>query len=315
MRKAAGPLLALSALVVPAPTLAQDAQLEWSQTLNLSKGLNMPSGVSADILGIQLGDSYAEARAKLEAMLPPQEAKPKSEQPASQSLGVNILSMQMQSMDSAAGLNAAPAVKEIESVFRLQVPGANRIVSASYISQLQVERAVDGASGQKIPETIIVTFSAPSSGHQVIGVYRSVRYGNAERDQPHMADLQESVSAKFAATPRRYQVAAPVQLLYQFDNGTAVDRPDLPENYCIARAWDDAGGVSEEHIPNMNRTGDCDVALGVEMRPGISTEHVGTVVFRLSGNERARQNYTADFAFFRSYIQNLQSGGGATPKL
>lgn len=314
MRKAAAPLLALSALFVSVPLSAQE-QLQWAQTLDLPKGLNMPTAISADILGIQLGDSYAEARAKMEALLPAQEAKPKDEQPASQSLGMSMLSMQVQSMDAAAGINAAPAVQEIESVFRLQVPGANRIVSASYISQLQVERTVDGASGQKIPETIIVTFSAPSSGHQVIGVYRSVHYGHAERDQPRMADLQASVSAKFAATPRRYQIAGPVQLLYQFDNGAAVDRPDLPQNYCIASAWDGAGIMNEGGIPSMNSTGDCDVALGVEMRPGISTEHAGTVVFRLSDNERARQNYTADFAFFRSYIENLQSGGGATPKL
>jgi hypothetical protein len=43
-------------------------QIEWSQTLNLPKGLNLPQGVKGDMLGIELGESYAQVKARIEAI-------------------------------------------------------------------------------------------------------------------------------------------------------------------------------------------------------------------------------------------------------
>ena len=56
------------ALIASSPAIAQLQKIEWKQTVNQPKGQNMPQGVTADILGIEAGDGYAGAKAKLEKL-------------------------------------------------------------------------------------------------------------------------------------------------------------------------------------------------------------------------------------------------------
>lgn len=46
---------------------AQQQDIRWTQTINVPKGQNMPRD-RADILGLELGDTYEEAKAKLQKL-------------------------------------------------------------------------------------------------------------------------------------------------------------------------------------------------------------------------------------------------------
>lgn len=58
-------------------TFAQQQGIEWKQTLNIPKGQNL-SRERADILGIEIGDTYAEAKAKLQKLVLEAAAEQKS---------------------------------------------------------------------------------------------------------------------------------------------------------------------------------------------------------------------------------------------
>ena len=59
----------LGVVAALAATQARTQTIQWKQSINLPKGLNLPKDVKADILGIELGDSYDELKPKLDALL------------------------------------------------------------------------------------------------------------------------------------------------------------------------------------------------------------------------------------------------------
>jgi len=193
-----------------------------------------------------------------------------------------------------------------ERVFRLPLPNGG-FVKASYIGGVTLS-----LSGQ-YSETVEVQFSAPSSGHQVIGLTRSLVY-TKQADQIRISELVAGLKAKFKAEPQFYRLGgASVWYVFQFDDGRVHNPPRPDMNACSPQAFGEhnAAGMSQ-----INASGVCDVVLRVEVTTGISSDHASMVVFWLSDNERTKKNVSADFAFFNNYVKNLQQcTGGAAPKL
>jgi hypothetical protein len=95
----------------------------------------MPEGVKADLLGIELGMPYAEAKAALAAL-------------------------------SREALSADPMREKRTSV---SLGGSTE---ASYISEISLNRHLRGSTRQTIDEVITIKFSAPPSGQQTPSVNR-----------------------------------------------------------------------------------------------------------------------------------------------
>src|SRR4051812_38511554 len=85
----------------------------WKQTTNTPKGLNLPKDVKGEMLGVELGDPYSEARAKLEAL------RQDSSQPPE-------------------------ALRETTTRFQFRLPGNS--VAVSYPGELAVYRYLKGSS-------------------------------------------------------------------------------------------------------------------------------------------------------------------------
>jgi hypothetical protein len=280
-----GTRFAVAAAMLLAATASSAAQeIEWSQMLNLPKGLNQPQGTTLDILGVEPGDSYAEARAKLDAL-----AK------------------------EADGRRVKARWHETQKAYRLKLPGQGHIEAAFVgATLLQIDRFTE-AGGGKEDESIELVFSAPSSGHQVIGIKRAIMYWNQE-DQIRISELLAKLKSKFNTEPRRFDLGgAAVWYLFQYDDRKAYSTPGADMNHCQAEAFTEQ---TTDSVPSMNRGDDCDVMLRVEIRTGISPDHAKAVTFLLSDNERAKQNIGEDFAFFQTYIDQLrQRVSGQGPKL
>lgn len=252
-------------------------QIEWSQTLNLPKGLNLPQGVRGDILGIELGETYGQVKARIEAIH--QETKAREDE---------------------------KKIFQDEKVFRLPLPSGG-FVNASYVGGITL------SISSQHSETVEVHFSAPSSGHQVIGVKRGIVY-TKQSDQIRISELVASLKAKFKGEPQFYRLgAASVWYVFQFDDGRMHNPPRPDMNACSPQGIGDHTAASVQQI---NASGVCDVMRRVEITTGISGDHASMVVFWLSDNERAKKNVGADFAFFNNYVKSLQQRtGGAAPKL
>lgn len=265
-----------------APSQAQNIQ--WVQTTNLPKGLNMPQGVSADVLGIQLGDTYEEAKRKALAIFNDDPTKEPRKQ-----------------------------FGESKRIFRLQQPGVGNTIELQYVGLIRMEmRRYD--KPELGNETIEIVLSAPSSGHQVLGVKRYLSWSN-QGHQPRVSELLQSLEAKFKTRawvfnyPRGGKVAR-----FQFNDGQAIIPPGADLNSCPPQGlstWEQA------NLKNVNPSGTCDVVLQVDFASGISPDHTSQIVFWLADNERAKKNLGADYAFFGSYIRGLRqnTGGTRSPKL
>ena len=138
---------------------AQQQEIEWKQTINMPKGQNMPRD-RADILGIELGDSYEEAKTKLQK-LAAEGVQPKAQTMTPAERAVARMNGER---------SAPPPMREEKRIYNLKAPGANSTISASFVQTVNINRALVSGSGKKYSETVAVIFSAPSSGHQVIGV-------------------------------------------------------------------------------------------------------------------------------------------------
>ncbi len=270
-----------AALAVACTAHAQN-DIQWKQMLNVPKGANLPTGTSVDILGIQPGDTYEEARAKLEKLI----AEP----------------------GEYAG---KPRIREYRTEIYLPRPGGQR-VTVSYVGALKAEFTRRG-TGAWNSESIDVGFSAPSSGHQVVAVERSLDY-NSQADQPRISTVLEGLAAKLG---NRYAVGgtrSTKDYQFRFDDGRAVD---ITEPYPWRCGPVGAhSNINERGLSEINPGGACDVVFDIQFNYGISNDHASAIWFKLGDNERARQDFAADYQFFRDYVKNLQdTAGGAAPKL
>ena len=283
-----------AALLVAAPVLSHaQSEVEWAQTVSIPKGAHVPRE-QADLIGIEIGDTYAEAKAKLAKLFE------EGVQPRQVKLPV-------------PPFTASPAipVKEEVSRFNLQMPGTSQILTARYVAELKMERQTKGSGARPVDEAIKVYLSSPASGHQVLGVERNIRYNN-ENDQPRIPDVIALVNAKLQGTPFVEMHSESVEYKYQFDNGKLISPPKAPHVLCTPKHT-----VSDTRsLPLVNKSGDCDALLWVKIGFGLSRDHAKYIDFVLSDNDRVKANLTADFTFVENYVRGKQERTrGAPPKL
>lgn len=282
---------AVVAGLLSGPAAAQN-QIEWKQVVNIEKGANLPRDVKGDILGIELGETYAAVKPKMQALLA--EGIPRN-------VPKETASTRMMGIDTGSPL------REQRMTIRLQLPGGSPI-EASYIGNIAVDREMKGVGPRAISENIKVHFSAPSSGHQVIAVERMIAYGE-QGDQVRIAEVVKSLSDKFKSAP---QVYFDTTHRWQFNNGNPfVSKRGDPYFACTGLITAD-----EHEVARINERGECDVLLHVSFTHGISKEHARVISFTLTDYERAKANLTADFGFFENYVKSLQDKtSGRAPKL
>lgn len=259
---------------------ASAQEIDWKQTVNIPKGQNMPKDVKANVLGIEVGDTYAELKAKLDA-LAPESIRP-----------------------------TTPPYKEMKTVFRIQTPGAGGMTGAiSYVGQIDILRNLKGTGVPTIDDQMNIRLSAPSSGHQVLGLSRVVSHNN-EADQPRVSELLAQLKQKFRSDPQVFDNGTLYR--FQFRKGQAF----VPANARALSCMDQYREDNADNIQRINANGECDVYLDVRFKPGITKDHAHTIFFTLSDNARAKTNLAADFAFFDSYFHNYQENAkGVAPKL
>ncbi len=261
---------------------AQD--VEWTQTVDVPKGANLPSGVTVDILGIAPGDTYEEAKEKLAAIIA--------------------------GMGAGASSNG---IREYRYEIFLPRPNGQR-VTVSYVGRMTLDIDRPGTEGWNKSEGIHVSLSAPSSGHQVVAIERFLGY-NHQADQPRISDVVRGLEAKLGTLHDSGSSGSGVAYQFRFDDGRAVP---MGEPY----AWVGCvpimatANTSEADLPRLNPKGDCDVVFKASFNYGLSDDHAKSMWFTLGDNERARVNFTADYQFFRDYVDALQNSAGAeAPKL
>jgi len=265
--------MAVTAIFLTATGAQAQQTMQWKQVLNVQKHLNQPQGVSIDILGIEPGDTYEDAKAKLEKI---------AAEPGSQEIS---------------------PVRETKNIFRLQTPGG--FLTAEYVGSMQMERRLP--EHPRVQEGIRILFSAPSSGHQVLGVVRNLTYYE-QNEQPRVSETLARLSEKLKAQPQQFDTT----FRYQFDNGRAFATPGANILSCKINM----SANSPDAARNANNTGVCDIILDVGVEFGISKDHAKSLRFTLSDNERARQNVSADFKYFSEYARGVQTQSqGTAPKL
>lgn len=271
--------LMAASICAAGPTAGQES-IVWRETLNLPKGLNLPSGVSADILGVAVGESYAEARPKLQALLA--ESQP-------------------------------PHGFDDRSItITMQSPSTSARVQATFPGEIHVRRRLPGSGAARIREEIVVHFSAPSSGSQVLGIKRTLHY--EQPDEPRVSDLMKRLSEKFGGPPQVFNHRPDsTEYRFQFNDGQLFTPPrGTLSTDCFN--WHVI--ESSQNLPLANRTGTCDVLLTVSVNHGISPDHARELIFHLSDNQRARENVGADYAFFEAYLNELANRSrGVAPRL
>lgn len=296
--------LALALWLAAAGLCHAQSEVEWKQTINMPKGASMPRD-RADILGIELGDTYADAKAKLLKLFdegiqrkpaPPEAPKP----PARPRTVYDPLP------DTPPPI--VPVAEE-KSIFRLQPPGSQLMWTASYVAKLKMKRDLKGVTDRNTEEEFTVYLSSPASGHQVIGIERRISY-RSEGDQPRASDIITQAINKMQAQPH-IKLGSDGYYTFQFDNGKSV-----PFNSAPSACWPQHRTTDAQDVPRINTTGTCDAIFLIQITFGISRDHVKDVSFTLSDNERAKANLNADFAYVRDYIRGLgERTRGAPPKL
>lgn len=277
---------------------AQD--ITWKQTINFAKYQSIPRG-SGDILGIELGDTYADAKMKLQGLL--------AEGLAPRQPPKDALDRVTAEMD---GQTFTPPIKEERRVFRMQVPGASNVVTASFIAKVTLTRDLKGSTARAINETIQVYLSAPSSGHQVIGIERYVSY-NAEEDQPRVSELLPQLKKKMQSEPQIFPTQSGATYRFQYNDG----RPYAPAKPTVISCQTSFLALLDSNaVKSINQQGDCDALLDVRVNFGISRDHASSLSFGLSDNDRMKMNLAADSAYVSNHIRGLQERTrGAAPKL
>jgi len=270
---------ALAAVILSGLGPAFGQQIEWTQTINLPKGLNLPQGLKADILGIELGETYETAKPKLEALF-----KAATNTPDQNKKFTNLMQR-----------------------FRLSTPSGP--LEISYPGGIRVEiRRYQPAVPPKEHDWIQVNFSAPSSGQQVIGIKRTISYQKQE-DQIRVSELLASLKAKYGSEPQLVgDYGRSRNYLFRYADGKLFRGASACKPLFLE-------GTNPAGLKNINTDGTCDVALLVEVNVGISKDHAEVVRFVLADNERTKQNLLADFAYFDSYVEKRRQQSGTAPKL
>lgn len=277
-------------------------EVEWKQTLTTPKGANVPRD-RADILGIELGDTYAEALAKLRKLFDEGvQKKPSDVQPKPRRSG---------RMPEDEPEPIVP-VKEEKNNFRYQPAGSALIFTANYVARLTMTRELKGVTDRPVDEKIVVFLSSPASGHQVIGIERWIDY-RTNGDQPRVSEVLTQVSAKMKAQPHVYMVSDQGQYTFQFNDG----KPVVPSGSGpLLTCYPHHTTNDAKAVPQINRSGDCDALFFIKVGFGISRDHAKFIQFVLSDNDRTKANLSADFAFVQDYIRGLgERTRGAPPKL
>ena len=277
-----------AALLLAAPGLCHaQTQVEWKQTINIPKGQNIPRE-QADILGIEFGDSYTEAKAKLEKLAG--EGIQKKAEPCTSRYGCDA---------------PEPPIAEQKKIFDLRAPG-HSVMTASYVGVLKLTRQLKGNGSEPVRETITLHLSAPSSGHQVVAMQRELFYPDA--DQPQLSALLDVLKAKFKTDP----LLTDNWVIFQFDNGKPPARRAGPTD-CRAQIEE---MQSLQRVREVNKRGDCDVVMLLNVVRGVSQNHVRILKFDFGDNERMKANIIADYTYISDYVRSLQTRSlGAPPKL
>lgn len=273
---AAGLVSGAAILSGSCPSAAEE--IVWKQVQAIARGEGLPQGVRGDIRGIELGATYTEAKARIEALR------------------------------SEANVPAADAkLKETQTVFQLPTPHGS--ITAAYVGKVQLEIRTSQPRGD---DYITVRFSAPSSGHQVYSIERLLIYSD-QKDQPRISEVAASLKKKFQAEPLVIKGPESVTYRFQFDGGKAWLTNPQPFTDCSAVTADT---IEQSRIAAINDKGICDVVFEMEATYGISDDHIESVWFRLTDNDRMKANLTADFGFFQTYIDKSRARtAGSAPKL
>lgn len=287
----------LGVVAALAATQARTQTIQWKQSINLPKGLNLPKDVKADILGIELGDSYDELKPKLDALLKESIKQPPPQRTRSQKRAAEGM-----------GNDDSPPLIEDTTVIRVQTPGGF-IEPASYIGQIRLKRELPGTGQRTIDDHISIRLSAPASGNQVLGLMRTIFYRVPE-DQPRVSEIMARLKEKYKTTPQDHSSGNSLFYRFQFDNGRAINPPNASLITCPADY------VIETADSVANREGNCDVVLIVRITAGLTKDHAEKIEFTLSDNERTKANKDADFGFIESYVRDMQGKAkGVAPKL
>jgi hypothetical protein len=290
-----------AALLALTVTAHAQQSIQWKQVSNLPKGLNQPQGMKLDILGIELGDTYQEVKAKLQKLADEYPAPPKA-------AGNTANDFMLRQLNQMSGVSDLPPMEEINTIIRYQTPGGQ--ITAEFVGQIFLRRKLPNGNS-KIDETIHVLLSAPSSGAQVYAVRRSLSYGN--NAQTKIAQFLAALKDKMGGAQAQPIDPSGSAYRYQFDNGRLVAlNPPTPDGQCAVGV---VGSETRSFLKSINASGVCDVSLVARFGFGISREHASSAEFYLSDQERAKANKETDYAFVESYVRGLQSHSGAAPKL
>lgn len=277
-----------AALLLAAPLAAHaQSEIEWKQTLDTPKGQNLPRE-QADMLGVELGDRYAEAKAKLQKL--DSESIPQQKK----------CSAMTRSCDEPL-----PRLTEEKKRFDLRAPG-HSVITASFVGVIKLSRELPGNGKEPIRENITLYLSAPSSGHQVVAMERDTYYADA--DQPQVSALMDALKTKYRTEP----LIAGNTILFQFDQGRPAARRMGPTD-CRAQV---EAMQSLQDVQKVNSRNECDVVVTVDIVRGVSANHVRILKITVGDNDRMKANTIADYTFIGDYIKSLQNRNlGAPPKL
>lgn len=251
--------LAATALgLVATPSYAQQ-QHQWKPASTIPKGANMPAGVKADILGIELGATFAEAKAALQKL-------------------------------AAEGEQPRRPVQEETGVAVFPLPNG-QTSKANFGQRLILQRLLPGKTADKPQEGLMLVFSRPSSGNQLVALVRDITY-ESRTDQPLISEIAAALDKKFGGKGYVKDTGNAVEYGYPFTNGVleTVNACQIDDSKCA-------------------------VSLVVQFTRGPSSDHAKKITFKLTDNARKRANDAADEAYKKSFQDELNKGKGTAPKL
>lgn len=291
MRNRLGAAMVLAGLF--STSAAADEEIVWKQVLNVPKGANLAPGTTWDVLGISPGDSYAEVRPRLDALLAESlpQAAPKDKTTA-----------------ALLGQDTSGPLEEVKVSIYLPVPGGKDI-KATYVDRVELKRELKGSGARPIYDKLTLVFSTPASGNQVLSIVRGINYYE-HTDQVRISEMIKTVVTKYgmAATVTKHEKSTDVKLI--FDNGKVFNPANVIEECASWMPMD----INE--IDRINPTGRCDVVLNITFGHGISDDHASSISFHIDDYARGKENKTADRQYFDAYLDDVRSRtAGQAPKL
>lgn len=291
MRNRLGAAMVLAGLF--STSAAADEEVVWKQVLNVPKGANLAPGTTWDVLGISPGDSYADVRPRLDALLA--ESMPKAA-PKDKATATML------------GQDTSGPLEENKVSIYLPVPGGKNI-KATYVQRVELKRELKGSGARPIYDKLTLMFSTPASGNQVLSIVRGIDYVE-HTDQVRIGEMIKTVVTKYgkAASVTRYENSTDVKL--NFDNGKVFIPANILEE---CHSW---MPMDINKIDDINPTGRCDVVLKITFGHGISDDHASSISFHIDDYARGKENTTADRQYFDAYLDNVRSRtAGQAPKL